>query len=198
MQDYPIGRRVRELRLRRGMSQDVVAGLVGKSERWLIGVEAGRDDVKVSDLVKLAGALRVRPEELLAPPDGLRVAEPAPSPVLRRYFPTEGRARSQDTRWGTRVGSIWFPWVVAGYGPYRPENIETYFHADEPEYPPDVEEGFLALRDDIRRRGARGEDVPYDSDDFKLLRFHVSSRTHGYEEPRLVHRSRNKLLVVAA
>jgi hypothetical protein len=28
--------------------------------------------------------------------------------------------------------------------------------------------------------------VPYDSDDFKLLRFHVSSRTHGYEEPRLV------------
>jgi transcriptional regulator with XRE-family HTH domain len=186
VQDYPIGRRVRELRLRRGMSQDVVAGLVGKSERWLIGVEGGRDDVKVSDLVKLAGALRVRPEELLAPPDGLRVAEPAPSPVLRRYFPTEGRARSQDTRWGTRVGSIWFPWVVAGYGPYRPENIETYFHADEPEYPPDVEEGFLALRDDIRRRGARGEDVPYDSDDFKLLRFHVSSRTHGYEEPRLV------------
>ena len=38
------------------------------------------------------------------------------------------------------------------------------------------------MRDDIRRRGARGEDVPYDSDDFKLLRFHVSSRTHGYEE----------------
>ena len=106
MQDYPIGRRVRELRLRRGMSQDVVAGLVGKSERWLIAVEGGQDDVRVSDLVKLAAALRVRLEELLAPPDGQRVAEPAPSPVLRRHFPTEGRARSQDTQWGTRVGSI--------------------------------------------------------------------------------------------
>jgi len=84
------------------------------------------------------------------------------------------------------VGSIWFPWVVAGYGPYRPENIETFFHPAEPVYPSDVEEGFLALRDDIRRRATRGDEVPYDSDDFKLLRFHVSSRTHGQEEPRLV------------
>src|SRR4029077_15390416 len=48
------------------------------------------------------------------------------------------------------------------------------------------EEGFQALQQDIARRATASEEVPYDSDDFKLVRFHVSSRTRRLEEPKLV------------
>jgi transcriptional regulator with XRE-family HTH domain len=30
------------------------------------------------------------------------------------------RLASHNTRWGTSIGSLWFPWVVASFGPYRP------------------------------------------------------------------------------
>jgi hypothetical protein len=76
--------------------------------------------------------------------------------------------------------------VVAGYGPYKPELIESFYHDAEAAYPEEVEKAFRQVHEDIAERGARGEEVPYDSDDFKLLRFHVSSRTRRYEEPKLV------------
>jgi transcriptional regulator with XRE-family HTH domain len=36
------------------------------------------------------------------------------------------RVASRGTRWGTSIGRLWFPWVVASFGPYHPEHIESY------------------------------------------------------------------------
>jgi transcriptional regulator with XRE-family HTH domain len=61
-----LGERIRDVRLRRGLSQAVLAQLVGRSERWLIDVEQGRVDLKVSDALKLARELRIGVGELLS------------------------------------------------------------------------------------------------------------------------------------
>jgi transcriptional regulator with XRE-family HTH domain len=118
--DFPIGERIRSCRRQRGMNQAVLAGLVGRSERWMVEVEGGDSDLRVSDLIQLARALKIQPADLL-------------------------------------TGNC-------------PPPAET----------------FEALQRDIARRAAAGEDVPYDSEDFKLVRFHVSSRTRRLEEPKLV------------
>jgi hypothetical protein len=55
-----------------------------------------------------------------------------------------------------------------------------------PIYPADVEESFRLVCEDIVAREARGDEVPYDSDGWKLTSFHVSSRIGDLEEPRLV------------
>jgi transcriptional regulator with XRE-family HTH domain len=60
-----IGARVRSARLRRGLSLDVLAGLVGHSKSWLSKVERGLLPLdRRSDLAALAGALEVSPTEL--------------------------------------------------------------------------------------------------------------------------------------
>ncbi|MGW3342800.1 helix-turn-helix domain-containing protein [Nonomuraea rubra] len=57
-----VGQRIRMLRLRKGMSQEVLAGLVGKSLSWMKGVESGRlqSQPRLSMLLLLAEALQVR------------------------------------------------------------------------------------------------------------------------------------------
>ncbi|WP_327590930.1 helix-turn-helix domain-containing protein [Nonomuraea sp. NBC_00507] len=57
-----MGQRIKMYRMRRGMSQEVLAGLVGKSVSWLKQVEAGRlqSQPKLSILLMLAEALHVR------------------------------------------------------------------------------------------------------------------------------------------
>jgi transcriptional regulator with XRE-family HTH domain len=181
--DLPIGERVRSCRQRRGMSQTVLSGLVGRSDRWMVEVEGGECDPRVSDLLRIARALDIDPVDLLS---GACSAPSESAAVIRRARAKAMRIERLSTRWGTVVGDVWFPWVVAGYGPYRHEHIESHFHPEEPVYPSEIEEALESLRQDIARREAMGEDVPYDSEDFKLLRFHVSSRTGRLEEPRLV------------
>lgn len=62
----PIGERIAIYRVRRGISQVVLAGLVGRSESWLSQVERGVRDVdRVSVLVELAKVLRVELSELV-------------------------------------------------------------------------------------------------------------------------------------
>ncbi|MER6830841.1 helix-turn-helix transcriptional regulator [Streptosporangium sp. NPDC000563] len=57
-----IGQRIRMIRKRRGMTQEVLAGLVGKSVSWLKDVESGRlqQNPRLPILVQLAEALRVK------------------------------------------------------------------------------------------------------------------------------------------
>ncbi|MER6175728.1 helix-turn-helix transcriptional regulator [Streptosporangium sp. NPDC001681] len=57
-----VGQRIRALRIRRGMTREVLAGLVGKSESWLKQVESGRlqQNPRLPILIQLAEALRVR------------------------------------------------------------------------------------------------------------------------------------------
>ena len=54
-----IGDRLRRLRLERGLTQAVLAELVGRSPRWLMDVEHGLADPRMSDVVRLAAALGV-------------------------------------------------------------------------------------------------------------------------------------------
>ena len=72
----PIGERIAIYRTRRGISQVVLAGLVGRSESWLSQVERGVRDVdRVSVLVEMAKVLRVELAELVGQPFALRAAD---------------------------------------------------------------------------------------------------------------------------
>jgi len=65
------GQRIARARQRRGLSQAVLAGLVGRSESWLSQVERGRRGIDShSVLVRLADFLRVDIDELTAAGDG--------------------------------------------------------------------------------------------------------------------------------
>ena len=180
-----VAARVRHWRLKRGISQQELADLTGRSQRWMIEVEAGRADPKVSDLVELTRALKVGFADLLEGSVPATPVEAVGRPIRPIAAKLANAAGSQDTRWGTRIGRLWFPWVVSGYGPYRPEDIESHYHLAGPTYPPEVERTVANIHDDVAERGGRGEEVPFDSPAFKLTRFHVSSRTRR-EEPRLV------------
>ena len=65
------GQRIARARRRRGLSQAVLAGLVGRSESWLSQVERGKRGIDShSVLVRLAHVLRVDIEELTGSGDG--------------------------------------------------------------------------------------------------------------------------------
>src|SRR5258708_26345706 len=77
------GARIARARRRRGLSQWVLAGLVGRSEAWLSQVERGKRGVdSYAVLTRMAVVLRVEVEELTGPggsggEEGQRVYEPA-------------------------------------------------------------------------------------------------------------------------
>ncbi len=61
-----IGERVAAYRRRRGLSQVILAGLVGRSESWLSQVERGRRDIDSLTVIRdLATALDVAPDALI-------------------------------------------------------------------------------------------------------------------------------------
>jgi transcriptional regulator with XRE-family HTH domain len=65
------GQRIARARRRRGLSQAVLAGLVGRSESWLSQVERGKRGIDShSVLARLAEVLRVDIEELAGSADG--------------------------------------------------------------------------------------------------------------------------------
>ena len=69
------GQRIARARRRRGLSQAVLAGLVGRSESWLSQVERGKRGIDShSVLVRLAEVLRVDIEELTGSGTGMRPA----------------------------------------------------------------------------------------------------------------------------
>lgn len=68
----PIGERIRIYRLRRGLSQRELAGLVQRSESWISQVERGIRSVdKLSVLIDIAKVLRVKVETLSGQPFSL-------------------------------------------------------------------------------------------------------------------------------
>jgi len=69
--DRAVGQRIARARRRRGLSQAVLAGLVGRSESWLSQVERGKRGVDShSVLTRLAEVLRVDIEEFTGSGDG--------------------------------------------------------------------------------------------------------------------------------
>ena len=95
--DPPIGERIKYHRRRRGMSQEVCAGLVGRSPAWLSQIERGARPIdRLSMLLELARVLRVRLLDLIGtglPADASEAPPPGGEPafvadlraVLMRY-----------------------------------------------------------------------------------------------------------------
>jgi transcriptional regulator with XRE-family HTH domain len=82
-----IGERVRTYRLRRGLTQARLAHLIGRSERWLIDVERGGVDPRLSDALALARELCVAVDDLAGGTTAVeeRAGRPPPRPPVRTY-----------------------------------------------------------------------------------------------------------------
>lgn len=68
-----LGRRVAELRRTRDLTQEDLAEKLEVTPRYLQSIEAGRENLGLDSLVKLATALRVRVAELFTPPTSREV-----------------------------------------------------------------------------------------------------------------------------
>jgi transcriptional regulator with XRE-family HTH domain len=67
---------VRQLRQAAGISQDALAARCDLHRTYVGGIERGERNVSFGNLVKLAGALGVRPSELLARAEALEASAP--------------------------------------------------------------------------------------------------------------------------
>src|SRR5689334_19955268 len=79
-----VGERIRAYRLRRGLTQARLAHLIGRSQRWLIDVERGGVDPRLSDAVALAKVLGVAVDDLAgtSTPVAERAGRPPPRPPV--------------------------------------------------------------------------------------------------------------------
>ena len=60
-----IGRRIRELRAERGLTQEKLAKLIHLTRTSLVNIEQGRQRLLLHTLVRIAEVLAIRPSELL-------------------------------------------------------------------------------------------------------------------------------------
>ena len=126
-----VGERIAWYRQRRGMSQQVLAGLVGRTADWLSKVENNRIDLdRLSVLQALASALDVTVGDLLGEPslldwspDSGRSTVPALRNALMNYrqitpllgSASAGPAPELDTL-GRDVGQVWDAYQDSRYG----------------------------------------------------------------------------------
>jgi XRE family transcriptional regulator, aerobic/anaerobic benzoate catabolism transcriptional regulator len=87
-----LGKRVRELRNRRGMTRKMVSQEADVSERHLAQVESGEGNISVVLLQRIAGALKVSIVELFAP----EVEEPAEKKLILRFLERLPRHKLED------------------------------------------------------------------------------------------------------
>ncbi|MEV4762202.1 helix-turn-helix transcriptional regulator [Micromonospora chokoriensis] len=118
--DVPIGRRVARWRVRRSMTQQMLADRLRRSKSWVDKVERGvRTLDRYSVIQELARVLRVDPEVLLGqqrptptgPPDGVDDIRAA----LARYDTPQAPAQPPDEL-RRQVGYAWLSYQHAHYG----------------------------------------------------------------------------------
>ncbi|MEU7843808.1 helix-turn-helix domain-containing protein [Micromonospora sp. NPDC049114] len=117
--DIPIGRRVASWRVRRQMTQQMLADRLRRSKSWVDKIERGvRPLDRYSVIQELAHVLRVEPEALLGQPrtapagtpdgvDGIRAA-------LARYDIPHAPPQTDELR--RQVGHAWLTYQHAHYG----------------------------------------------------------------------------------
>ncbi|MEU4530356.1 helix-turn-helix domain-containing protein [Micromonospora ureilytica] len=117
--DLPIGRRVARWRVRRSMTQQMLADRLRRSKSWVDKVERGvRALDRYSVIQELAHVLRVDPEVLLSqqrsthagPPDGVDDIRAA----LARYDSPQAPEQTDELR--RQVGYAWLSYQHAHYG----------------------------------------------------------------------------------
>ena len=92
------GQRIARARRRRGLSQAVLAGLIGRSESWLSQVERGKRGVDShSVLVRLSEVLRVDIEELTGSADRDETGRPRPPRCAADRAGHDGLRRSRPS-----------------------------------------------------------------------------------------------------
>ena len=67
-----VGRNVKRIRRKRGLTQEQFAEISGFSQQYISGLEQGRRNPTVVTLYELATALGTRPAELIRPTRGER------------------------------------------------------------------------------------------------------------------------------
>ncbi|WP_433461035.1 helix-turn-helix domain-containing protein [Micromonospora sp. CA-248212] len=118
--DVPIGRRVASWRVRRQMTQQVLADRLRRSKSWVDKIERGvRPLDRYSVIQEVAHVLRVEPEALLGQPP----STPAGTPdgvddiraALARYDTPEATQQTPEEARG-QVGHAWLTYQHAHYG----------------------------------------------------------------------------------
>ncbi|MDG4809834.1 helix-turn-helix domain-containing protein [Micromonospora sp. WMMD1120] len=117
--DLPIGRRVASWRVRRSMTQQMLADRLRRSKSWVDKVERGvRALDRYSVIQELADVLRVDPAVLLGQPPSAPTGTPDGVDDIRaalaRYDTRQTAPRSEELR--RQVGHAWLTYQHAHYG----------------------------------------------------------------------------------
>ncbi|MGI5521131.1 helix-turn-helix domain-containing protein [Micromonospora sp. CA-259024] len=117
--DVPIGRRVARWRMRRSMTQQMLADRLRRSKSWVDKVERGvRALDRYSVIQELAHVLRVEPEVLLGQPRSTSAGTPDGVDDIRaalaRYDTPEAPPQTDELR--RQVGYAWLTYQHAHYG----------------------------------------------------------------------------------
>ncbi|MFF3443613.1 helix-turn-helix transcriptional regulator [Streptosporangium sp. NPDC002721] len=89
-----LGRNVRALRAARGLSQEDLAATVNLTRSSIANLEAGRQNITVAALARVAAALKVEPPVLLA----VEVEGEPATPLLARLASAEWDVRRAEVR----------------------------------------------------------------------------------------------------
>ncbi|WP_443084011.1 helix-turn-helix domain-containing protein [Verrucosispora sp. WMMA2121] len=121
-QELPIGRRIAQLRVRRGMSQQVFADRIGKSKSWVDKVERGARRLdRLSVIETVAGALGVA--------TGVLVGRDGPRPTVTEMSVAVERVREALARYEPATAGV----TSAGLDRQFGYALAAYRHAQYPQ-----------------------------------------------------------------